>query len=86
MLGEKVIHLADAPADDNYRNTTLPEILQLGEFGGLRTLLMVPCGRTMLFSASSPPFAWKFGRSPTSRSRSCRTSPRRRSSRLKTRA
>ena len=42
MLGEKVIHLADAPADDNYRNTTPPEILQLGEFGGLRTLLMVP--------------------------------------------
>ena len=42
MAGEKVIHLADAPADDNYRNTTPPEILQLGEFGGLRTLLMVP--------------------------------------------
>ena len=40
--GEKVIHLADALADDNYRNTTPPEILQLGEFGGLRTLLMVP--------------------------------------------
>ena len=42
MAGEKFIHLADAPADDNYRNTTPPEILQLGEFGGLRTLLMVP--------------------------------------------
>jgi len=42
ILGEKVIHLADAPADDNYRNTTPPEIQQLGEFGGLRTLLMVP--------------------------------------------
>jgi adenylate cyclase len=42
MLGEKVIHLADAAADDNYRNTTPPEIQQLVEFGGLRTLLMVP--------------------------------------------
>jgi adenylate cyclase len=42
MAGEKVIHLADVLADDNYRNTTPPEILQLGEFGGLRTLLMVP--------------------------------------------
>jgi adenylate cyclase len=42
MLGEKVIHLADAPADDNYRSTTPQEIQQLGEVGGLRTLLMVP--------------------------------------------
>ena len=42
MRGEKVIHLADASADENYRNTTPPEILQLVEFGGLRTLLMVP--------------------------------------------
>jgi adenylate cyclase len=42
MLGEKVFHLADASADDNYRNTTPPEIQQLSEFGGLRTLLMVP--------------------------------------------
>jgi GAF domain-containing protein len=42
MAGEKFIHLADAPADDSYRNTTPPEILQLGECGGLRTLLMVP--------------------------------------------
>jgi adenylate cyclase len=42
MAGEKFIHLADAPADDNYRNTAPPEILQLTEFGGMRTLLMVP--------------------------------------------
>ena len=42
MLGEKVIHFADAPADDNYRSTTPQEIQQLGEVGGLRTLLMVP--------------------------------------------
>ena len=42
MRGEKVIHLADASADDSYRNTTPPEIQELVEFGGLRTLLMVP--------------------------------------------
>jgi len=42
MRGEKVIHLADASADDIYRNTTPPEIQELVEFGGLRTLLMVP--------------------------------------------
>jgi class 3 adenylate cyclase len=42
IAGEKFIHLADAPADDNYRNTAPPEILQLTEFGGMRTLLMVP--------------------------------------------
>ena len=42
MAGETFIHLADALADDNYRDTTPPEILQLGEFGGLRTLLMRP--------------------------------------------
>jgi len=42
MAGEKFIHLADAPADENYRNTTPPEIQELGEIGGLHTLLMVP--------------------------------------------
>jgi hypothetical protein len=42
MRGQKIIHLADAPADENYRNTTPPEIQELVEFGGLRTLLMVP--------------------------------------------
>jgi hypothetical protein len=42
MAGEKVIHLANVHADDNYRNTTPPEILELVEFEGMRTLLMVP--------------------------------------------
>jgi GAF domain-containing protein len=42
MRGQKVIHLADAAADENYRNTIPPEIQELVEFGGLRTLLMVP--------------------------------------------
>jgi GAF domain-containing protein len=42
MRGENIIHFADAPADENYRNTTPIEILRLGEFGGIRTLLMVP--------------------------------------------
>jgi GAF domain-containing protein len=32
----------NAPADEHYRNTTPPEIQKLVEFGGLRTLLMVP--------------------------------------------
>jgi adenylate cyclase len=42
IAGEKVIHLADAPADDNYRSTAPPEVLRMSEFGGVRTLLMVP--------------------------------------------
>jgi adenylate cyclase len=42
IAGEKVIHLADALADENYRNASPPEILRLSEFGGIRTLLMVP--------------------------------------------
>jgi transcriptional regulator with GAF, ATPase, and Fis domain len=42
MRGQKVVHLADAAVDENYRSTTPPEIQELVEFGGLRTLLMVP--------------------------------------------
>ena len=43
MHGEDVIHLADAPADENYRNTTPAQIQRLGKFGGVRTLLCAPC-------------------------------------------
>jgi hypothetical protein len=55
--------VADAPADDNYRNTTPPEILQLGEFGGLRTLLMVPLLRAGVFLRR--PDHWPIAAVPT---------------------
>ena len=51
---------------------------RLVDLGGARTVLACRCARTARCSAASSSIARKSGRSPTSRSRCCRTSPRRR--------
>ena len=72
--------------DERLTATADPIARAIVELGGARTMLCVSrCARTTRCSAYIASTARKSGRSPTSRSRCCRTSRRRRSSRWRTR-
>ena len=77
LSGSEVEHIADLADHDDYRSgEATPRALV--EFAGCRSLLAVALRKDGVFSAILLSTAGKFDRSPTSRSRYCRTSPPRR--------
>ena len=82
--GERVVHIADIGGRRVSRRD--PAARALVDLGGVRTLLCVPLRKDdALLGVIIASTARKCGHSPTSRSRCCRTSRRRRSSRWRTR-
>ena len=84
VCGERLVHIADLTARRSV-SRTMPQWRSAGELGGTRTLAAGAAaqGRRLLGLSSS--IARRCGRSPTSRSRCCRISRRRRSSRWRMR-
>ena len=74
--GEHVVRLSDATKEEIYR--TNPAYRKFIDASGIRSGVMVARAKTKRCSGRSSCIAKKFSRSPTSRSRCCRISPRRR--------
>ena len=77
---KKILHIHDLRADEGYLSGN-PRIKGAGRIGrSVNSTSSCRCSRTMSWSAPSPSIARKCGRSATSRSSWCRTSPPRLSS------
>jgi GAF domain-containing protein len=82
--GELVVHIPDVVDTEAYRSGVASR-RKLVELTGARTALWVACAKTIRSWGSSSSTAGRCARSPTSKSRYCRTLRRRRSSRWRMR-
>jgi nitrate/nitrite-specific signal transduction histidine kinase len=77
LSGDRLIHITDIRASEAYRSGDRLRVATV-ELGGARTLLVVPLRKDDALVGSLTVYRQRCGPSPTSRSRCCKTSLRRR--------